>query len=120
MGVFVIIGSLPFAHSWGFNRIFINLWRQHLHVGSQRAYPLPQSRFNSAPYICICYAPLSFSRQHHLHVGSRRAYPLPQSRFSDATLKFNFGFINSPTLTYTTFTLIFFRVNLPLELERVS
>jgi len=28
MGLFVIIGSLPFAHSWGFCRIFINLWKQ--------------------------------------------------------------------------------------------
>jgi len=44
----VIIESLPFAHFRGFSRIFINLWRQHLHVGSRRAYPLPQSRFNDA------------------------------------------------------------------------
>jgi len=45
MGIFVIIGYLPFAHSWGFSIIFINLWRQHLHVGIRRVYPLPQSRF---------------------------------------------------------------------------
>ena len=35
MGVFVIIWSLPFAHVWNFSRIFINLRRQHLHVGSR-------------------------------------------------------------------------------------
>jgi len=48
MGVFMIIGSLPFAHSWGFSKKIINLWRQHLHAGSRRVYPLPQSRFNDA------------------------------------------------------------------------
>jgi len=62
MGVFFIIGSFAVLHIFGvFVEFLLVFGDNHLHVGSQRAYPLPQSRFNGAPYYYICSAPLSFS-----------------------------------------------------------
>jgi len=62
MGVFLIIGPFAVCTSLGvFAEFLLIFGENHLHVGSRRAYPLPQSRFNGAPYFYICSAPLSFS-----------------------------------------------------------
>ena len=61
MGVFLIIRSFAVFTSLGFlQNFYLFFGDNHLHIGSRRAYPLPQSRFNGAPYIYIGSAPLNF------------------------------------------------------------
>ena len=60
MGVFVIIGSLPFAHIWGFCRSFINLWRQPSSRRKSKGQPPFPIQIQWCPLYLYLFCPFKF------------------------------------------------------------